>query len=249
MQSTLVPGVFFDASKVTNWALVNTSEQSGITATLYGAAGLSPTQTDTILDDFSVNVPDFSVSYPANPSETVNSTVTIAGYDDAQRQIQSDIDDYDNLNAQATVQVADGSYLLVTTDSQDSINQITYSDFSLYATEQHFLRFDFSSVQNLQALAVDLSNGLLPTVSGTFIVPDSEFAASSFIIDLSLLPNWTPEFASGIDSFNVIFDTPSGNMLVELDQIAFSSIPEPSTYALMALGAAFALGRFVRKRR
>jgi hypothetical protein len=248
VQSTLVPGIFFDPTQVVSWALVNMNEQAGISATLYGAAGLSPSQTDTVVDDFSVDVAEFQVSV-SNALPAVSSALTVAGYANSLRQIENTITGFSNPNSQATVQVADGNYLLATTATENTDNTITYDGFSLYATEQHFLRFDFSSVQNLTQLEVEIGTASLGGVIGVFAVPDSEFASSSFFIDLSLHPNWEPAFAAGIDFLNVSFGAASGNTLVELDRIAFTSVPEPSTSAFLALGGALVVGRLVRKRR
>lgn len=68
-----------------------------------------------------------------------------------------------------------------------------------------------------------------------FSVPNSGVPFSYFI-DLSLVPDWTPELASGVDHINILFGSTSDNLVVKLNKISFTSIPEPSTVALMILG-------------
>ncbi len=208
---------------------------------LLACAGLraaAHAQTLTILDDFSVGISPVNVNFE-NTSGSANSTITIGSQVDVQRQIQESV----ILAGAAAVSVSGGNYSLTATDAQDTTNSLAYSNFTIDATAQHFLRFDFNQVQGLDQLLLSLGSGALPVVDDVFSVPDSA-GPTSFFIDLSLIPEWTPGFASGVDSVTILFGSGSDNLSVNLSEISFTSIPEPSTVALMLAGlAAFAVRR------
>ncbi len=195
-------------------------------------------QTITVVDDFSVGISPINVDFQ-NTSESTNSTITIGSQVDVQRQIEENV----ILGGAATVSVSGGIYSLTATDAQDTTNSLAYSNFTIDATTQHFLRLDFNQTQGLDQFELSLGSGALPTVDDLFSIPDSA-GPFSYFIDLSLIPEWTPAFASGVNSITILFGSSSDNLVVHLNEISFTSIPEPSTVALMLAGlAAFAAHR------
>jgi hypothetical protein len=228
-------------SHIQNWKRTPTWALVLLVGTVLAAHARA--QSSTVVDDFTVTIPPINVDF-VNTSGSASSTIAIGSQVNVQRLIQESV----ILGGAAAVAVSGGNYSLTATDAQDTTNFIAYSNFTIDATEQHFLRFDLNAANGLDQLVLNLGNGALPMVNDLFSVPDSA-GPFSFFVDLSLIPEWTPAFASGVDNITIVLGSSSDTLMVNLNEISFTSVPEPSPWALLVCtGALVYLGRKLRDR-
>ena|GEM_PF-5298274 len=141
--SQLNPTEFFDPTSIVNWQILGGAPDGvAVNATLYGAAAVSPTQTDTVIDDFSVSIPN--LNNDAGP-DMAASTVLIAGFSNARRTVQTQAG---ALPANALVELGNGTLAIAATES-GSGTSLLYDDFLLYSSNQPYLAIDFAEARNL----------------------------------------------------------------------------------------------------
>lgn len=116
-----------------------------------------------------------------------------------------------------------------------------YLGYSLNLGTNYFFEFSVNRVFGNPVLGVILQNtsaGL--TLSGGAALTPTTNGYSVFI-DVRTLSNYTPAFLNGLDDINVFVGAADQNVFVEASQIQFSPVPEPATWALMAMAGGLAL--------
>jgi len=220
---------------VASWQILSgAAAGTAVNATLFGAAAVSPTQVETPVDDFSVGIPQINVN-PGNPLAIEISSVDVGGFAGANRAVQA----FSSGTSQMEIQINGGALSLAATNPggpEVAEATLLYSQFSLYAPDQNFLRLDFNGVENLDTLDIEIisANAAFP-IGGLFSVPDSP-GAFSYYVDLTQLSGWSPEFMAGINQATFAFGSTTPDYFFTLDSVAFTAVPEPSAYALFALG-------------
>ncbi|TSA34756.1 MAG: hypothetical protein D4R65_05660 [Verrucomicrobiaceae bacterium] len=213
---------FFDPTNVQSWQILSGARAGAVVnATLFGAAAVS-SASETVLDDFSVGITTI------NGSGSANSTVSIAGFNSANRAI--------NTSGTGIADVTLGGGTLSVAGVNDAGVSFFYDDFTMYAPEQSFLKMDFTLATNVDEVIILLysNNSAFFVGSGVLQIPDI-LSPQSFYLDLASF-GAAPDFLAGLNKIVLNFGSTTPAFEFQMTGMALTSVPEPSSNAMVMFG-------------
>ncbi len=240
--AALQTNTFFDLGNVQSWTIRNGSSGLSNNVTFYGAGLVNPAVIDTVVDTFTTAPAVLTAANSTNSSYAAGFG-NVGGFSANRDAVVEAVAGTD-----IQLAITNGSASGVTLGSGQVLASLFYTGFQLNAPEQKFLRLDFAQTENLDmlAVAIDSTKGNL-NIADMLAVPDSG-TPFSYYIDLTQFSGFTPEFMNGVNELAIVFGSSQSGSFYTVDEIAFTSVPEPATWMLL-VPAVVAAAAFARRRR